>query len=120
MRDSRVDGVQPDLGKSIAGHDTTRDVEAEFLTDESPADWPRDVQFTVHASIGLIAGKCNVIRHPSATPVTRSSVARQEGPALGSYPSAWGRSGRTRIHLDASAGEPVEEVPPSGSQPTAP
>ena len=41
-------------------------------TGESPAGWRRDVRLTVHASIGLIAGNCNVIRHLSLGP--RKSV----------------------------------------------
>jgi len=47
-----------------------------LVTSESPAAWPRDVRFTVHASIGMIAGKCNLIRHLSSILATRTSVAR--------------------------------------------
>jgi len=45
-----------------------------LVTSESPAAWPRDVRFTVHASIGMIAGKCNLIRHLSSILATRTSV----------------------------------------------
>ncbi len=49
-----------------------------LVTSESPAAWLGDVRFTVHASIEMIAGKCNLIRHPSSILATRTSVARQE------------------------------------------
>jgi len=45
-----------------------------LVTSESPAAWPRDVRFTVHASIGMIAGKCNLIRHLSSILATPTSV----------------------------------------------
>lgn len=70
----RTDGVQLDLGGSIAGPETTRVIRVNLVTSESPAAWPRDVRFTVHASIGMIAGKCNLIRHLSSILATRTSV----------------------------------------------
>jgi hypothetical protein len=45
------------------GPETTRDILVNLVSVESPGDWPPDVRFTVHASIGLFAGNCNVIRH---------------------------------------------------------
>ncbi len=45
-----------------------------LVTSESPAAWLGDVRFTVHASIEMIAGKCNLIRHLSSILATRTSV----------------------------------------------